>query len=66
MAQNLTEETLDSLLQGDTQFALIDVREAGEYNSSHIPGSSSIPRRMLESQIALAVPFQGFPYRGLR
>ena len=59
MAEHLTEEALDSLLQGDTQFALIDVREAGEYNSSHIPGSSSIPRRMLESQIALAVPFKG-------
>ena len=59
MAEHLTEEALDSLLQGDTQFALIDVREAGEYNSSHIPGSSSIPRRVLESQIALAVPFKG-------
>lgn len=59
MAEHLTEEALDSLLQGDTQFALIDVREAGEYNSSHIPGSTSIPRRMLESQIALAVPFKG-------
>ena len=36
------------LLAGDRPFALIDVREAGEYNASHITGSSLSPRRELE------------------
>lgn len=59
MAEKITADELNSLLEGESQFALIDVREAGEYNSTHIPGSSSIPRRMLESQITAAVPFKG-------
>ena len=56
MVQTLSVESLDSLLAGDSQFALIDVREAGEYNSSHIPSSSSIPRRALEATIGQAAP----------
>lgn len=59
MADRMSPEALASLLAGNTQFALIDIREAGEYNSSHIPGSSLIPRRQLEFQMALAVPYQG-------
>ena len=39
----------------------IDVREAGEYNSSHIAGSSLIPRRQLEFQLSPAVPYKGTP-----
>src|SRR5204863_479055 len=42
-------------------FALIDVREAGEYNSSHIPGASPIARRHLEFLMPHAVPFAGTP-----
>ena len=52
---------LNALLAGSTQFALIDVREAGEYNSSHIPGASLIPRRSLEFQMAGAVPVKRVP-----
>ena len=59
MAGSTSPETLKSLLNGGSQFALIDVREAGEYNSSHIPGSSLIPRRQLEFQMPVAVPFKG-------
>ena len=33
-----------ALLAGRTPFAFIDVREAGEYNTSHIPGSSLMSR----------------------
>lgn len=47
---------LAELFDGNAPFALIDVREAGEYNSSHIPGSSLIPRRDLEFLIADSVP----------
>ena len=50
---------LAELFEGDSPFALIDVRDAGEYNSSHIPGSSLIPRRELELLISDAVPFRG-------
>ena len=59
MAQKTSPEALNSLLNGDSPFALIDVREAGEYNSSHIPDSTSLPRRLLEFNVAAAVPFAG-------
>ena len=52
---------LANLFDGDTPFALIDVREAGEYNSSHIPGSSLIPRRDLEFLIVDSVPHRATP-----
>ena len=49
MPQPITSARLNELLHDDsTPFALVDVREPGEYNASHIPGSSLIPRRMLE------------------
>src|SRR5712691_8492500 len=58
-ADRLSPEALNNLLEGKTPFAFIDVREAGEYNSSHIPGASLIPRRQLEFQMPLAVPYKG-------
>src|SRR5437867_4026432 len=61
MAATIASAALKSLLEGKTPFALIDVREAGEYNSSHIPGSSLIARRQLELAVARAVPFKGTP-----
>src|SRR5206468_10467353 len=54
-------EALASLLAGPSQFAVIDVREAGEYNASHIPGASPLPRRGLEQLMPHAVPFTGTP-----
>jgi rhodanese-related sulfurtransferase len=59
MAGGISPEALKSLLESNSQFALIDVREPGEYNSAHIPGSSLIPRRQLEFDLAQAIPFQG-------
>ncbi len=61
MPMTISPQSLDDLLKGGTQFALIDVRETGEYNNAHIPGASLIPRRDLESQIANAVPHAGTP-----
>ena len=58
MAQPITPAQLLELFDGDTPFALIDVREPGEYNASHIPGSSLIPRRTLEFDLPAAVPHQ--------
>ena len=59
MPRPITSDQLLDLFEGDTPFALIDVREPGEYNASHIPGSSLIPRRMLEFDLAAAVPHPG-------
>lgn len=59
MADEISPAALNDLLQGESAFALIDVREAGEYNSSHIPGASLIPRRQLEFSMPHAVPFTG-------
>ncbi len=61
MAQTISPQDLQHLLEGTTQFALIDVREAGEHNSSHIPDSSLIPRRQLEFLMATAVPIHEIP-----
>jgi rhodanese-related sulfurtransferase len=61
MADRMSPEALQSLLEGNTQFAFIDVREAGEYNTSHIPGASLLSRRQLEFQMLLAVPHQSTP-----
>jgi rhodanese-related sulfurtransferase len=59
MSSSVSPQALQDLLKNNAQFALIDVREAGEYNSAHIPGSSWIPRRQLEFQMATSVPCQG-------
>ena len=56
MVDRMTPEALKNLLASKEPFACIDVREAGEYNSSHIPGSSLLSRRHLEFQLPLAVP----------
>jgi rhodanese-related sulfurtransferase len=61
MARTMTPQALQALLAGTTSFALVDVREAGEYNSSHIPGASLISRRHLEATLPHAVPFRGTP-----
>jgi rhodanese-related sulfurtransferase len=61
MANTITSQALHGLLRGSAPFALIDVREAGEYNSSHIPGASLIARRQLELALPPAVPWKGTP-----
>ena len=50
---------LHELIQSGSGFAAVDVREHGEYNSSHIPGFSSLPRRLLEFEMRDLVPFSG-------
>ena len=59
MSTMISDAELDALLDGDTPFALIDVRESGEYNSSHIPGACLIPRRRIEFIIEESVPAKG-------
>jgi rhodanese-related sulfurtransferase len=61
MTVAIAPEALHARLAGRSPFALIDVREAGEYNSSHISGASPMPRRQLESAMPHAVPYLGTP-----
>jgi len=61
MAGTISSQALKGLLDGTTAFAFIDVRETGEYNASHIPGASPVPRRQLEYAMPQAVPFRGTP-----
>jgi rhodanese-related sulfurtransferase len=41
--------------------ALFDIRERGEYNAGHIPGSTSLPRRDIEFRIARLLPARSVP-----
>ena len=59
MAQKIASNDLKDLLEGKAPFALIDVRESGEYNATHIPGAALIPRRRIEYIIESSVPFKG-------
>jgi rhodanese-related sulfurtransferase len=59
MAHEIAPATLAHLLDTNSALALIDVREHGEYNQAHIPGSTSVPRRQLESRMGRLVPFRG-------
>jgi rhodanese-related sulfurtransferase len=43
-------------LEAESPLALLDVREHGEYNASHISSSSSLPRRLLEFRVQRLVP----------
>ena len=59
MTAAIAPSELRRLLDSGATFALIDVREHGEYNLAHIPGASSLPRRLLESGVERLVPFRG-------
>jgi rhodanese-related sulfurtransferase len=41
--------------------ALFDIRERGEYNLGHIPGSTSLPRRDIEFRLARMLPVRTGP-----
>src|SRR5437016_3786244 len=56
MPSPIAPQTLDHLLERGSALALIDVREHGEYNAAHIPGSSSLPRRLVEARLERLVP----------
>ena len=59
MAQKIASNDLKYLMEGKSPFALIDVRESGEYNATHIPGAALIPRRRIEFIIESSVPHKG-------
>jgi rhodanese-related sulfurtransferase len=60
MAGTVSVEDLSRMLEGAAgTFALLDVRETAEYNLSHIGGSCSLPRRLLEYRVGQLVPWTG-------
>lgn len=61
MPTPITPDDLQRRLADDAPLALIDVRDPPEYNTSHIIGASLIPRRMLEFELAEAVPHPDTP-----
>ena len=61
MPTPITSQDLQQRFDDDEPIALIDVRDAPEYNASHIPTSSLIPRRMLEFELPAAVPHPNTP-----
>ena len=61
MTSITTSHELRSLLASQKEFALLDVRDAGSYNSAHIPGASLLPRHRIEYDLPSLVPFPGAP-----
>ena len=59
MADFIKPQDLHALLSGQGALALLDVRDMGSYNSTHIPGSSSLPRHRIEYDLPQLVPFKG-------
>jgi rhodanese-related sulfurtransferase len=55
IAQVTPQEVRDAVARGE-ELALIDVREPNEWNLGHIPGSTHIPRGVLESAIEKRLP----------
>src|SRR5437667_12658004 len=56
MARPIIPATLDFLFEINSTFAVVDVREYGEYNTAHIPGASALPRRLIEFRFPRLVP----------
>ena len=61
MTSPITPDQLRERMRADAPYALIDVRDIGEYNASHIPGASLIPRSRLEFDLPSAVPHFATP-----
>ena len=61
MTSYTTSHELRALLSSQKEFALLDVRDSGSYNSSHIPGASLLPRHRIEYDLPAFVPFRGAP-----
>jgi rhodanese-related sulfurtransferase len=59
MPDTLSPPQLDAMRAHSGSFALLDVREAGEYNAAHIPDSSLVPRRQIEFRLQRLLPFTG-------
>lgn len=54
--KEITLRELDVLMAGSAEWALFDVREAGEADAGHLFGASFLPRRQIELRIGDLVP----------
>lgn len=52
---------LDSLAAGASEWALFDIREAGEADAGHLQGATFLPRRQIELRIAELVSGRATP-----
>ncbi|MFC4271351.1 sulfurtransferase [Sneathiella chungangensis] len=52
----MSPDSLRVLLASAVEWALFDIREAGEAEAGHIPGATFLPRRQIELRIADLVP----------
>lgn len=60
MTVSIAPAALSSVLDGQMS-ALLDVRDAGEYERGHIPGATSLPRRDIEFRVTDLVPVRSTP-----
>jgi rhodanese-related sulfurtransferase len=56
MANTISAHDLNTLMHSDRLYAVIDVRDWGEFSLGQIPGASCIPRGSLEKYISVLVP----------
>jgi rhodanese-related sulfurtransferase len=56
MATMISAPALKRLMDSDTLYAVLDVRDWGEFTLEQIPGTNSLPRGHLEKYIAVLVP----------
>ncbi|HTM08641.1 MAG TPA: rhodanese-like domain-containing protein [Verrucomicrobiae bacterium] len=59
--RRISSARLKERLDKERSFALLDVRERGEYNAGHIPGATSLPRRDIEFRLARLLPVATVP-----
>jgi rhodanese-related sulfurtransferase len=52
----ISAQALKRLMESDTLYAVLDVRDWGEFTLDQIPGVNSLPRGHLEKYIAVLVP----------
>lgn len=56
MPNTISAHDLNTLMHSDGLYAVIDVRDWGEFSLGQIPGASCIPRGSLEKYISVLVP----------
>lgn len=56
MATTLSAQALKQLMESDTLYAVLDVRDWGEFTLDQIPNTTPLPRGHLEKYIAVLVP----------
>ena len=56
MATTITAQALKTLMTSDALYAVLDVRDWGEFTLDQIPDTTPLPRGHLEKYIAVLVP----------